>query len=81
MKFDAFGNRIAPPKPEMHREPALWYESEKINDYGYCDKPFTCETNPGITHLCDRWDGHPGGCAATHLGEADGRKIKRLEQA
>lgn len=81
MKFDADGKRITAPAPVMQRDPAYWFEQQEINERGYCDESFFCESSPSITHLCSRPDGHPGRCAAMHKGEADGRKIRRLELA
>lgn len=81
MKFDANGKRIAVAVPAFQRESAYWYEQGQVDLLGFCDRPFLCETNPNITHLCSRFDGHHGRCADLHKGEADGKKIRRIEQA
>ena len=72
MKFDAFGNRIAPPKPEPSRESAYWFEAEKCEEYGFCD-------NPVGNRICSRYSGHGGSCVALVKGEASGKKFRRLE--
>ena len=57
--------------------PKHWRE-EKVNDYGFCDRPIACEN---VTHLCARFKGHGGGCVAVHIEDTAGRKIRRLEYA
>ena len=79
MRFDLEGNRISGRKVglEDSREPVYWFEQENVNWNGFCDRPIVCEN---VTHLCSRFKGHGGSCAAVHMEQVAGRKVRRIEQ-
>ena len=83
MKFDASGKRItvAPTTTTDSREAAYWYEREKVDAYGFCAEPIPCTDGFDITHLCGRFRGHGGKCAAVVRAESGGRVVRRLEYA
>ena len=66
LKFDKDGKRVAarPFVAENARVPAYWYGAEKVEAFGFCDEPIECTEGLNITHLCGRFRGHGGRCAA-----------------
>jgi len=80
MKFDEQGNRIVVRHASIEdkREPTYWFEQEKVDDFGFCDREIACEN---VTHLCSRFKGHGGSCAAVHKERVAGREVRRLEYA
>lgn len=83
MKFDDNGNRVIVRQSNVgeSRQPAFWFEQEKVDDFGFCDRHMICEENTSMTHLCSRFKGHGGGCTALHKGEVAGKKIRKLEHS
>ena len=81
MNFDEQGNRIVARtvNPSDDRESAYWFEQEKVDDWGFCDAPITCNDSDSVTHLCSRFKGHSGQCEGVHKGTVAGRKVRRLE--
>ena len=80
VKFDEQGNRVAvrPASGAGSRESVYFFEQEKVDDWGFCDEEIPCDN---VTHLCSRFKGHGGRCAAVHVEQVAGRRLRRIEQA
>ena len=78
MRFDQHGNRVTVSRAPNSdsRELAYWFEQEKVDAFGFCDEPIDCDS---VTHLCSRFKGHDGRCAAVHKEVVGGRKVRRVE--